>query len=82
MLADSPNGSASSMGSYGSKRWLFMPLKTCPPSLGASAAGHVVRGREVLLGEGAGPCGLVARVVVVVGVCLFLVLLLCNTKSA
>jgi hypothetical protein len=39
MLADSPNGSASSMGSYGSKRWLFMPLKTCPPSLGASAAG-------------------------------------------
>jgi len=45
MLADSPNGSASSMGSYGSKRWLlFMPLKTWPPSLGANEAGLVKGG--------------------------------------
>jgi hypothetical protein len=43
---------------------------------------HVVRRREVLLREGAGACRLVARIVVVVGVGLFLVLLLCNTKSA
>jgi hypothetical protein len=40
MLAESPKGSASSIGSYGSKSWFwFMPLKTWPPSLGASAAG-------------------------------------------
>jgi hypothetical protein len=44
MLAESPNGSASSIGSYGSKSWLFMPLNTCPPSLGASAAGLVKGG--------------------------------------
>jgi hypothetical protein len=43
---------------------------------------HVVRGREVLLREGPGARRVVARVVVVVGVGLFLILLLCNTKSA
>lgn len=32
MLADSPNGSASSIGSYGSKR-LFIPLNAWLPSL-------------------------------------------------
>ena len=34
------------------------------------------------MGERAGACGVVARVVVVVGVGLFLVLLLYNTESA
>jgi len=41
MLADSPNGSASSIGSYGSKRWLLfmLLLKIWPPSLGANEVG-------------------------------------------
>ena len=40
MLADSPNGSASSIGSYGSKRWLlFMPLKIWAPSFGVNEVG-------------------------------------------
>jgi hypothetical protein len=43
---------------------------------------HVIRGREVLLGERAGASGMVARVVVVVGVGLFIILLLYTTKSA
>lgn len=43
---------------------------------------HVVRRREVLLRERARASGVLAWVVVVVGVGLFLVLLLCNTKSA
>jgi hypothetical protein len=38
MLAESPNGSASSIGSYGSKRW-FMLLNDWPPSFGARVAG-------------------------------------------
>ena len=45
MLAESPKGSASSIVSYGSKRWLLpMPLKLWPPSLGAKAAGLVKGG--------------------------------------
>jgi hypothetical protein len=43
---------------------------------------HVVRGWEVLLGERARAGGLVARVVVVVGVGLFVILLFYTTKSA
>jgi len=35
MLADNPNGSASSIGSYGSNRWFIVP-KTAPAPFGSA----------------------------------------------
>jgi hypothetical protein len=76
MVVDPVEAVAAPVGSHCSRAGEWEVLR------GRHRRRHIVRSREVLLRVRARAGGVFARVVVVVGVGLILVLLLCTTKSA